>query len=110
MHRNVLILSASAGAGHVRAGQALEHAFKESGAVHSVHHFDTLEYTNLLFRRLYSKAYLDMVNAMPEVLGWLYDVSDNPEWDDRLKVAFEKLNTIPFVKLLERFQPDLTIC
>jgi processive 1,2-diacylglycerol beta-glucosyltransferase len=110
MHRNVLILSASAGAGHVRAGQALDHVFKESGAVYSVHHFDTLEYTNLLFRRLYSKAYLDMVNAMPEVLGWLYDVSDNPEWDDRLKVAFEKLNTIPFVKLLEQFQPDLTVC
>src|SRR6516225_9571868 len=105
MLRNVLILSASAGAGHVRAGQALEHAFKESGAVRSVHHFDTLEYTNPLFRRLYSRAYLEMVNAMPEVLGWLYNVSDNPEWDDRLKVAFEKLNTLPFVKLLHDHKP-----
>jgi processive 1,2-diacylglycerol beta-glucosyltransferase len=110
MLRNVLILSASAGAGHVRAGQALERAFQESGSVHSVHHFDTLEYTNPLFRRLYSRAYLDMVNAMPEVLGWLYDVSDNPDWDDRLKVAFEKLNTIPFVKMLEHYQPELTVC
>jgi processive 1,2-diacylglycerol beta-glucosyltransferase len=110
MHRNVLILSASAGAGHVRAGQALEHAFKESGAVRSVHHFDTLEYTNPLFRRFYSRAYIDMVNAMPEVLGWLYNVSDNPEWDDRLKVAFEKLNTLPFVKLLHDYKPDLTVC
>ena len=110
MLRNVLILSASAGAGHVRAGQALERAFAESGAVQAVHHIDTLEFTNPLFRRLYSKAYIDMVNAMPEVLGWLYDVSDKPDWDDRLKVALEKLNTVPFVKMLERYQPDLTVC
>jgi processive 1,2-diacylglycerol beta-glucosyltransferase len=110
MLRNVLILSASAGAGHVRAGQALERAFVESGAVQAVHHIDTLEFTNPLFRRLYSKAYIDMVNAMPEVLGWLYDVSDKPDWDDRLKVALEKLNTVPFVQMLERYQPDLTVC
>jgi processive 1,2-diacylglycerol beta-glucosyltransferase len=110
MLRNVLILSASAGAGHVRAGQALERAFVESGAIQAVHHIDTLEFTNPLFRRLYSKAYIDMVNAMPEVLGWLYDVSDKPDWDDRLKVALEKLNTVPFVKMLERYQPDLTVC
>ncbi len=110
MLRNVLILSASAGAGHVRAGQALELAFAESGAAHSVHHFDTLQYTNPLFRRLYSKAYIEMVNRMPEVLGWLYDFYDNPEKDDRLQLAFDKLNTRPFVKLLEQYQPELTVC
>ena len=91
-----------------RAG--VERAFVESGAIQAVHHIDTLEFTNPLFRRLYSKAYIDMVNAMPEVLGWLYDVSDKPDWDDRLKVALEKLNTVPFVQMLERYQPDLTVC
>jgi processive 1,2-diacylglycerol beta-glucosyltransferase len=107
---NVLILSASAGAGHIRAAQALERAFAESGAAHAVRHVDVLEHTNPLFRRLYSKAYIDMVNQMPEVLGWLYDVSDNLEWDDRVKVAFEKLNTVPFVQLLQKHQPELTVC
>jgi processive 1,2-diacylglycerol beta-glucosyltransferase len=52
----VLILSASAGAGHMRAGQAIERAFLEAGAARSVRHLDTLEYTNALFRRLYSRA------------------------------------------------------
>jgi processive 1,2-diacylglycerol beta-glucosyltransferase len=110
MLRNVLILSASAGAGHVRAAQAVERAFSEMKAAHSVRHVDTLEYTNPLFRRLYSKAYIDMVNRMPEVLGWLYDFYDNPAKDDRLQVAFDKLNTRPFVKMLEQYQPDLTVC
>src|SRR3954447_12100911 len=81
MSPNVLILSASAGAGHLRAAQAIERAFALGGSAHSVHHFDTLEFTNPLFRRLYSKAYIDMVNRMPEVLGWLYDRLDQPGYD-----------------------------
>jgi processive 1,2-diacylglycerol beta-glucosyltransferase len=108
--KRVLILSASAGAGHVRAAQALEKACAESGGFAEVRHVDTLEFTNPLFRRMYSKAYLDMVDKMPEVLGWLYDNLDKP-WKHRpTKLAFEKFNTRPFAKLLESYQPDIAIC
>lgn len=110
MPKKILILSASAGAGHVRAAEALEKAFAEAGGGEQVRHVDTLEFTNPLFRRMYSKAYLDMVNTMPEVLGWLYDSLDKP-WKHRpTKFAFEKLNTRPFAKLLKSYQPDVTIC
>jgi len=67
MFNKVLILSASAGAGHVRAADALEKAFSQSGAAREIRHIDVLNYTNKVFRHLYSKAYLDMVNRMPEV-------------------------------------------
>src|SRR4051812_36435726 len=110
MVNKVLILSASAGAGHLRAAQAIERAFAEVGTAQSVHNYDTLEFTNPLFRRLYSRAYIEMVNRMPEVLGWLYDRLDQPDQDDRLQLAFDKLNTGPLIKLLERLQPDITIC
>jgi hypothetical protein len=59
---NILILSASTGAGHGRAGEALERAFLETGAARTVKHLDTLEYTNPLFRALYSKA-ISMLNG-----------------------------------------------
>ncbi len=110
MSKKVLILSASAGAGHLRAAEAIDRAFKRTGSAQSVHNFDTLEFTNPLFRRLYSKAYIEMVNRMPEVLGWLYDRLDQPDQDDRLQLAFDKLNTGPLIKLLEKLQPDITIC
>jgi processive 1,2-diacylglycerol beta-glucosyltransferase len=111
MHpKKVLILSASAGAGHVRAAQALEKACAELGGFADVRHVDTLEYTNPLFRRMYSKAYLDMVDKMPDVLGWLYDNLDKP-WKHRpTKLAFEKFNTRPFAKLLQSYQPDIAVC
>ena len=79
----MLILSASAGAGHVRAAQALERAFVASGAVRQVRHVDTLEFTNKVFRRLYAQAYIDLVNKAPEVLGWLYDWLDTP-WENSI--------------------------
>ncbi len=110
MAKKVLILSASAGAGHLRAAEAIERAFAESGSPDIVHNHDSLRFTNPLFRRLYSKAYIEMVNRMPEVLGWLYDRLDQPDQDDRLQLEFDKLNTGPLIKLLERTRPDVTIC
>lgn len=52
--RRVLVLSASAGAGHVRAAQAVEKAFGQAGAADEIRHVDTLDFTNKLFRKLYS--------------------------------------------------------
>jgi processive 1,2-diacylglycerol beta-glucosyltransferase len=106
----VLILSASAGAGHVRAAQAIEKAFTESGAAREVLHVDALDYTNKVFRALYSKAYIDMVNHMPDTLGWLYDYLDKPWKNERRRLALDKLNTRSLVQLLMDFNPDVTVC
>jgi processive 1,2-diacylglycerol beta-glucosyltransferase len=114
MLNKILLLSASAGAGHVRAAQALEKAFKEEGdknnASLEVSHVDILEYTNKVFRHLYSKAYIDLVNRLPEVPGWIYDKLDKPWKNERRRLALDKLNTRPLVKLLREYKPDMIVC
>ncbi len=110
MFQNVLILSASAGAGHVRAAQAVEKAFLQLNAAREVRNIDTLEYTNKLFQKLYSKAYIELVNKAPDVLGWLYDQLDKPWKNERRRLAFDKLNTRPFVKMLKQYQPEIVVC
>jgi processive 1,2-diacylglycerol beta-glucosyltransferase len=110
MFNKVLVLSASSGAGHVRAAQAIERALIEMDAAREVRHVDTLEHTSKVFRNLYSKAYIDMVNRAPDVVGWLYDQFDKPWKNERRRLAFDKLNTRPFVKLLKQYRPDITIC
>ena len=112
MLKKVLLLSASAGAGHVRAAEAIEKAFQQLDDSESreVRHFDVLNYTNKVFRHLYSKAYIDLVNKMPEVPGWVYDKLDKPWKNERRRLALDKLNTRPFVKLLREYQPDLIVC
>ncbi|HJU55477.1 MAG TPA: glycosyltransferase [Pyrinomonadaceae bacterium] len=110
MFKKVLILSASAGAGHLRAAEALERAFREMNAAAEVRNVDTLDYTNKVFRHLHSKAYIEMVNKMPEVLGWLYDHLDKPWKNERRRLALDKLNARPFIKLLKEYKPDITVC
>ena len=112
MLKKVLLLSASAGAGHVRAAEAIEKAFKETknGESREVHHLDILNYTNKVFRHLYSKAYIDLVNKLPEVPGWVYDKLDKPWKNERRRLALDKLNTRPLVKLLRDYHPDLIVC
>ncbi|PYS91294.1 MAG: UDP-N-acetylglucosamine--LPS N-acetylglucosamine transferase [Acidobacteria bacterium] len=110
MFNKVLVLSASAGAGHVRAAEAVEKAFHELGAARKVRHVDTLDYTNKLFRHLYAKAYLDMVQSAPAALGWLYDHLDRPWQNERRRLALDRLNTRPFVKLLKQYQPEIIVC
>lgn len=110
MFDRLLILSASAGAGHLRAAQAIERAVVAMGAAREVRHVDTLQHTNKVFRHLYAKAYLDLVNRAPELLGWLYDHLDTPWENERRRLALNKLNTGPFVKLLEAYRPDMVVC
>ena len=110
MMSGVLILSARVGAGHIRAAQAIQKAFAESGATESVHCVDALDYANPLFRRLYTKAYIDMVNTMPALYGFYYDEREKRAKHELLRPAFSRLNTRPLIKLLEEHQPDITVC
>ncbi len=110
MMSGVLILSARVGAGHIRAAQAIQKAFAESGATESVHCVETLDYANPLFRRLYTKAYVDMVNTMPALYGFYYDEREKRAKHELLRPAFARLNTRPLIKLLEEHQPDITVC
>jgi processive 1,2-diacylglycerol beta-glucosyltransferase len=110
MFDRVLILSASAGAGHVRAAQAVEKAFLQLKAAKELRNIDTLDYTNKLFQKLYSKAYIELVDKAPDVLGWLYDHFDKPWKNHRERLAFDKLNTGPFIKMIKDYQPDLAVC
>jgi len=106
--KRVLILSASAGAGHVRAAEAIEKALSKYDNI-EVRHEDALRYTNAAFRRMYSQAYINMVNRAPQFLGLLYDWADKPWKDERQRLAFDRLNTLPLVAMLNRHKPDLVV-
>jgi processive 1,2-diacylglycerol beta-glucosyltransferase len=109
----ILVLSASVGAGHLRAAQAVELALRERLPGATVRNLDVLELTNSLFRRIYGKAYLDLVNRAPHMLGYFYDLLDRPRRPnskrDRMRLAFEKLNLRRFIRLLQEEPWDLVI-
>src|SRR5258708_38461624 len=104
----VLILSASSGAGHVRAAQALEKAFRTQGNC-EVEHIDALQHVSKLFQRLYDKAYIRMVRRAPDLMGLLYEQTDKPWRHPRERLALDRLTTQPMIRLLTKIQPDLGV-
>ena len=104
----VLLLSASSGAGHVRAAQALEKAFAARGDCH-VEHVDVIQHVSKVFQRLYDKTYINMVRRAPQLMGMLYDRTDKPWERMRPRLAIDRLNTQPMIRMLKRSQPDLCI-
>lgn len=110
MKKRVLIISASAGTGHVRAADALAKAFAEDDRVDAIEHQDALHFTNKLFRDFYSKLYIQLVRSAPQVLGWIYRSSDEPWKGDAVRLQLDRLNTQPLVKFIRKFNPDITVC
>jgi processive 1,2-diacylglycerol beta-glucosyltransferase len=110
MKKRVLIISASAGTGHVRAGQALEKAFAGDERVAAVKHTDALEFTTTIFREFYSTLYMKLVRSAPDVLGWVYKASDEPWKGDDFRLQLDRLNTRPLVKFIREFDPQITVC
>jgi processive 1,2-diacylglycerol beta-glucosyltransferase len=72
MARRVLIVSVSAGAGHLRAAQAVHEAL---GAAHqdvTAKNVDCIGHTFWPFRHMYVGSYLMMVNHLPTMWGRMY--------------------------------------
>ena len=104
MSRRILVLSASVGAGHLRAAEAVTAALGEVDPDATVKNVDVLELTNAAFRRVYSRTYFDLVNKAPQILGFMYELLDRPpsaqRKADRLRLMVERLNLRRFSKLL----------
>ena len=111
----ILILSASVGGGHLRAAEAMELALRQTAPEAAIRNIDVLTLANKTFRRIYGKGYLDFANRAPHFLGYVYDLLDRPkdkegEFEpDRLRVALEKLNMQPFLKLLQSETWDMVV-
>ena len=111
----ILILSASVGGGHLRAAEALELALRQTAPHIAIRNIDVLTLANKAFRRIYGKGYLDVAARAPHFLGYVYDLLDRPkdkegEFEpDRLRVALEKLNMQPFLRLLKAETWDMVV-
>ena len=109
----LLILSVSAGAGHVRAAQAVEAAARATRPPIEPTHLDLLTLVPADFRKLYGQQYIKLVEKLPQLWSYLYAKTDRPGRDSligNLKRAAEKLNTRKLSAEIERLAPDAILC
>src|ERR1051326_6282207 len=106
----ILILSASAGAGHVRAAEAVEAALRRSDASVSIENLDVLSLMAPAFRKVYCDGYFEMVRRAPRLLGWLYEATDKPFHPDLLRQKLEQAGAARLIRKIRAFDPDVAIC
>lgn len=106
----ILILSASVGAGHVKAAEAVEAAIRRDSPTCVVEHRDVLSLMPGAFRRVYRDGYLDLVSKAPHLLGWLYDRTDKPFHRDVIRLKIEQAGAQQLLDHIRAFAPDTVIC
>ncbi|WP_426212212.1 MGDG synthase family glycosyltransferase [Massilia sp. TWP1-3-3] len=111
--KKLLLLSVSAGAGHMRAAEALRaHAQLHHGGVDAVH-LDVMDFVSTGFRKLYAEYYIKLVNKAPALWGYLYHATNEARPDssrEKMRRALERLNTGALLKEIARVKPDAIIC
>ncbi len=107
-----MILSASAGAGHNRAAEALHECARAYYPGLETAWVDSLRYTNRLFARLYERSYAWMASYTPSLWGMIYKHAGvDPE--RRLQKAVDLHDRLAYRKLMrnvEKFSPDAILC
>jgi processive 1,2-diacylglycerol beta-glucosyltransferase len=112
MTHRILLLSVSAGAGHVRAAEALRTYAEQIEGVTALH-LDAMDYVPASFRALYADFYVKLVNKHPDLWGMLYRASSEARPNgpvQKLRRAMERLNTRALLKAIKDFAPDAIVC
>lgn len=111
--KKILLLSVSAGAGHMRAAEAIRaHADTHEAGIAATH-LDVMDFVPGGFRKLYTDFYIGLVNRHPALWGYLYQLTNDAQPDgslQRLRRGIERLNTRALLREIIAFDADAIIC
>jgi processive 1,2-diacylglycerol beta-glucosyltransferase len=111
--RHLVLLSVSAGAGHVRAAQAIAAAAEAADPSVRVTQLDVLDHVPGSFRKLYGESYIELVERLPLLWAYLYQRTDQRNARsvfDRLRRGVERVNTRALWREIEKLAPDALVC
>ena len=106
----LLILSAGVGSGHNSAAAALQKAAAARADIDEVLVVDVLQESTALYRDLLGKGYFALVDSVPWLVDWGYDVSDLPFRRRGPIDPWTRANAVPTISEIKRFKPTAIIC
>ncbi|MBK4346978.1 MGDG synthase family glycosyltransferase [Lacisediminihabitans changchengi] len=106
----VLILSAGVGSGHNSAAAAVKQACDLRADIDDVRVVDVLQQSTVLYRDLLAKGYFALVESVPWLVDWGYDLSDQPFRRRGPLDPWTQANAMPTVSEIKRFKPTAIVC
>ncbi|MBI3194747.1 MAG: hypothetical protein HYZ34_09835 [Ignavibacteriae bacterium] len=111
--KKLLILSTTAGAGHVRAADALKRTAIILSPLLEVEHRDVLDFTSPLYRKVYSQVNNTIAGHAPELWGLIYKKSETRgiiKPKHPLLKIFDQFNFKKYLQFLNEIKPSAVLC
>jgi processive 1,2-diacylglycerol beta-glucosyltransferase len=109
----IFVFYATAGIGHRKAAEAIYEEIKHYiSNEHKIRIFDSLDYTNPLFKFIYSSGYTFLISRLPIIWGffyWLTDTSFTRYFIGLCRSCCNFLNSRKLSKFLSKQQPEIII-
>ena len=105
----ILVVYASAGAGHYKAAEAIYHCFRQNHKETEARLVDVLDYTSLLEKLSYTFGYTFLINHalfLWSFFFWLTEVKPLRSLTKAAALFFDRLSTKKFQRLLISEKPD----
>jgi processive 1,2-diacylglycerol beta-glucosyltransferase len=102
--KRVLLLSLKAGAGHIRAAEAVREGIEERGGACEVRHIECLQFMTAFFRAGFNGFYGTMLHYTPSLWRMIYERTERQETDGAMKSAWGRLNRLHAGRLLREIR------
>ena len=106
----VLIFSATFGAGHVRAAEAISEAIRAKEPSAEIMHLDFGEFLNKTINKVIKSTYIELIKHTPKPWGKFYYRTSKISPHSVFQRFLNRLGRRGFLEYIHSLQPDLVIC
>jgi processive 1,2-diacylglycerol beta-glucosyltransferase len=111
--RKILLLSVSAGAGHVRAAEAIRSRAEIDHADVQTIHIDVMDFVPAAFRTIYTSLYIALVDSFPTLWGCLYrtmNTADTSSFGQKMRRRVQHFGAGRLLAKIASIAPDAIVC
>jgi len=109
-NQRILFLSATFGAGHVRAAEAIIEEILKRNPMTEITHLDYGELLSPTFNTIIKNTYLGIIKHTPKLWRTFYYGTARISPDSRLQRFFNSMGSTDLLKYVNSIQPDLIVC
>lgn len=109
-HLRILVFSATFGAGHVRAAEALIEAVLNKEPLAVIDHVDFGAFLSKAFNKVLKETYIDLIKYTPKLWGKFYYRTSRIPPDSVFQRFLNHLGRRELIKYIDKFNPDMIIC